>query len=61
MSSCSRSRRQIPAINKECQFSYVPEAGQEAQEMAQEMEGTITFYEIEEGDETPFPPLPVTK
>uniref|UniRef100_A0A673ZCQ7 ubiquitinyl hydrolase 1 n=1 Tax=Salmo trutta TaxID=8032 RepID=A0A673ZCQ7_SALTR len=48
-----RSRRQIPAINKECQFSYVPEAGQEAQEM----EGTITFYEIEGGDETAFPPL----
>ncbi|KAM9437181.1 UDP-N-acetylglucosamine transferase subunit ALG13-like isoform 2-T2 [Salvelinus alpinus] len=52
-SSCSRSRRQIPAINKECQFSYVPEAGQEAQDM----EGTITFYEIEGGDETAFPPL----
>lgn len=45
------------AVNKECQFSYVPEAGEEAQDM----EGTITFYEIEEGDETPFPPLPVTK
>uniref|UniRef100_A0A4W5K5Y7 UDP-N-acetylglucosamine transferase subunit ALG13 n=1 Tax=Hucho hucho TaxID=62062 RepID=A0A4W5K5Y7_9TELE len=48
-----RSRRQMPAINKECQFSYVPEAGQEAQDM----EGTITFYEIEGGDETAFPPL----
>ncbi|XP_021474550.1 putative bifunctional UDP-N-acetylglucosamine transferase and deubiquitinase ALG13 isoform X4 [Oncorhynchus mykiss] len=52
--SCSRSRRQMHAVNKECQFSYVPEADEEAQDM----EGTITFYEIEEGDETPFPPLP---
>uniref|UniRef100_A0A4W5NK03 UDP-N-acetylglucosamine transferase subunit ALG13 n=1 Tax=Hucho hucho TaxID=62062 RepID=A0A4W5NK03_9TELE len=49
-----RSRRQMHAVNKECQFSYVPEAGEEAQDM----EGTITFYEIEEGDETTFPPLP---
>uniref|UniRef100_A0A8C7V0K7 ubiquitinyl hydrolase 1 n=1 Tax=Oncorhynchus mykiss TaxID=8022 RepID=A0A8C7V0K7_ONCMY len=49
-----RSRRQMHAVNKECQFSYVPEADEEAQDM----EGTITFYEIEEGDETPFPPLP---
>ncbi|XP_038862104.1 putative bifunctional UDP-N-acetylglucosamine transferase and deubiquitinase ALG13 [Salvelinus namaycush] len=48
-----RSRRQMHAVNKECQFSYVPEAGEEEQDM----EGTITFYEIE-GDETPFPPLP---
>uniref|UniRef100_A0A8C7JGH5 UDP-N-acetylglucosamine transferase subunit ALG13 n=1 Tax=Oncorhynchus kisutch TaxID=8019 RepID=A0A8C7JGH5_ONCKI len=48
-----RSRRQIPAISKECQFSYVSEAGQEAQDM----DGTITFYEIEGGDETAFPPL----
>ncbi|XP_029557410.1 putative bifunctional UDP-N-acetylglucosamine transferase and deubiquitinase ALG13 isoform X4 [Salmo trutta] len=47
-------RRQMHAVNKECQFSYVPEAGEEAQDM----EGTITFYEIEEGDEAPFPPLP---
>ncbi|XP_041750349.2 putative bifunctional UDP-N-acetylglucosamine transferase and deubiquitinase ALG13 isoform X7 [Coregonus clupeaformis] len=47
-------RRQMHAINKECQFSYVPEAGEEARDM----EGTITFYEIEEGDETTFPPLP---
>ncbi|KAK6305672.1 hypothetical protein J4Q44_G00244520 [Coregonus suidteri] len=51
--SCSRSRRQMHAINKDCQFSYVAEAGQEAQDM----EGTITFYEIEGGDETAFPPL----
>ncbi|KAJ8405808.1 hypothetical protein AAFF_G00312450 [Aldrovandia affinis] len=52
--SCSRSRRQMHSVNKECQFSFVPEAGEEAQDL----EGNITFYEIEEGDETAFPPLP---
>ncbi|XP_010893011.2 putative bifunctional UDP-N-acetylglucosamine transferase and deubiquitinase ALG13 isoform X1 [Esox lucius] len=51
--SCSRSRRPMHPIN-ECQFSYVPEAGEEAQDM----EGTIPFYEIEESDETAFPSLP---
>ncbi|XP_066570724.1 putative bifunctional UDP-N-acetylglucosamine transferase and deubiquitinase ALG13 [Amia ocellicauda] len=49
-----RSRRQMHCVNKECQFSFVPENGEEPQGM----EGTITFYEIEEGDETAFPPLP---
>ncbi|KAG5844088.1 hypothetical protein ANANG_G00157770 [Anguilla anguilla] len=52
--SCSRSRRQMHSVNKECQFSFVPEAGEESQDL----EGNITFYEIEEGDETAFPPLP---
>ncbi|KAG2464022.1 OTUD4 protein, partial [Polypterus senegalus] len=53
-SSYSRSRRQMHCVNKECQFTFVPENGEESQGM----EGTITFYEIEEGDETAFPPLP---
>ncbi|XP_061103515.1 putative bifunctional UDP-N-acetylglucosamine transferase and deubiquitinase ALG13 isoform X1 [Conger conger] len=52
--SCSRSRRQMHSVNKECQFSFVPEAGEDAQDL----EGNITFYEIEEGDEAAFPPLP---
>ncbi|XP_039622481.1 putative bifunctional UDP-N-acetylglucosamine transferase and deubiquitinase ALG13 isoform X1 [Polypterus senegalus] len=52
--SYSRSRRQMHCVNKECQFTFVPENGEESQGM----EGTITFYEIEEGDETAFPPLP---
>ncbi|XP_048851134.1 putative bifunctional UDP-N-acetylglucosamine transferase and deubiquitinase ALG13 isoform X2 [Brienomyrus brachyistius] len=50
--SCGRSRRQ--AASKECQFSFVPESGEEPADV----EGTITFYEIEEGDEAAFPPLP---
>ncbi|KAM6969977.1 putative bifunctional UDP-N-acetylglucosamine transferase and deubiquitinase ALG13 [Aplochiton taeniatus] len=48
-----RSRRQMHALNKECQFSY-PEGDEETQDM----EGTITYYEIEEGDDNAFPPLP---
>uniref|UniRef100_A0A8C9V877 ubiquitinyl hydrolase 1 n=1 Tax=Scleropages formosus TaxID=113540 RepID=A0A8C9V877_SCLFO len=49
-----RSRRQMHSVNKECQFSFVPEASEDPPDM----EGTITFYEIQEGDEPTFPPLP---
>ncbi|KAL4648217.1 putative bifunctional UDP-N-acetylglucosamine transferase and deubiquitinase ALG13 [Arapaima gigas] len=52
--ACGRSRRQMHSVNKECQFSFVPEASEDPPDM----EGTITFYEIQEGDEASFPPLP---
>ncbi|MGH0143542.1 UNVERIFIED_CONTAM: hypothetical protein FKN15_035218 [Acipenser sinensis] len=52
--SYSRSRQQMPCVNKECQFTFVPDNGEESQGL----DGTITFYELEEGDETAFPPLP---
>uniref|UniRef100_A0ABM5EWB5 UDP-N-acetylglucosamine transferase subunit ALG13 n=1 Tax=Pogona vitticeps TaxID=103695 RepID=A0ABM5EWB5_9SAUR len=52
--SYSRSRRQMQCINKECQYGFSPEAGEDPQGL----EETITFYEIEEGDDTSFPPLP---
>ncbi|XP_015206790.2 putative bifunctional UDP-N-acetylglucosamine transferase and deubiquitinase ALG13 isoform X1 [Lepisosteus oculatus] len=52
--SCSRGRQQVHCVNKECQFNFVPENGEETQGM----EGTVAFYEIEEGDEAAFPPLP---
>ncbi|XP_065585875.1 putative bifunctional UDP-N-acetylglucosamine transferase and deubiquitinase ALG13 [Cyrtonyx montezumae] len=51
--SYSRSRRQIQCVNKECQYGFVPENGEEPRGS----EETITFYEIEEGDETSFPAL----
>ncbi|XP_072191921.1 UDP-N-acetylglucosamine transferase subunit ALG13 [Excalfactoria chinensis] len=51
--SYSRSRRQMQCVNKECQYGFVPENGEEPQGS----EETITFYEIEEGDETSFPAL----
>ncbi|KAJ6657417.1 hypothetical protein lerEdw1_002476 [Lerista edwardsae] len=52
--SYSRSRRQMQCVNKECQYGFVPENGEEPQGL----EETITFYEIEEGDDTTFPALP---
>ncbi|KAI4884404.1 hypothetical protein NFI96_011243 [Prochilodus magdalenae] len=48
-----RSRRQMHSVNKECQFSFVPEPGDDAQDM----EGTMTFYEMEEADENSFSPI----
>uniref|UniRef100_A0A8B9VLS7 N-acetylglucosaminyldiphosphodolichol N-acetylglucosaminyltransferase n=1 Tax=Anas zonorhyncha TaxID=75864 RepID=A0A8B9VLS7_9AVES len=54
--SYSRSRRQMQCVNKECQYGFVPENGEEPQGS----EETITFYEIEEGDESAFPALPVS-
>ena len=41
-------------MNKECQFSFAPENGQ----MPRGLEETITFYQVEEGDETAYPALP---
>ncbi|KAG9478463.1 hypothetical protein GDO78_013476 [Eleutherodactylus coqui] len=49
----TRSRRQMPCVNKECQFGFVSDRDEEQRGL----EETITYYEIEEGDETPFPPL----
>ncbi|XP_066501529.1 putative bifunctional UDP-N-acetylglucosamine transferase and deubiquitinase ALG13 isoform X7 [Hoplias malabaricus] len=48
-----RSRRQLHSVNKDCQFSFVPDPGEEAQDM----EGTMTFYEMEEADESSFSPI----
>ncbi|XP_060746900.1 putative bifunctional UDP-N-acetylglucosamine transferase and deubiquitinase ALG13 isoform X2 [Tachysurus vachellii] len=48
-----RSRRQMQSVNKECQFSFVPESGEEAQDL----EESITFYEMEEADENSFTPI----
>ncbi|XP_075018807.1 UDP-N-acetylglucosamine transferase subunit ALG13-like [Calonectris borealis] len=55
-SSYSRSRRQMQCVNKECQYGFVPENGEEPQGP----EETITFYEIEGEDDTAFPTLPVS-
>ncbi|XP_075018805.1 UDP-N-acetylglucosamine transferase subunit ALG13 [Calonectris borealis] len=54
--SYSRSRRQMQCVNKECQYGFVPENGEEPQGP----EETITFYEIEGEDDTAFPTLPVS-
>ncbi|XP_069842056.1 UDP-N-acetylglucosamine transferase subunit ALG13-like [Dendropsophus ebraccatus] len=51
--SYTRSRRQMPCVNKECQFGFVSDRDEEQRSL----EEAITYYEIEEGDESPFPPL----
>ncbi|KAM9274266.1 UDP-N-acetylglucosamine transferase subunit ALG13-like [Morus bassanus] len=52
--SYSRSRRQMQCVNKECQYGFVPESGEEPQGP----EESITFYEIEGEDDTAFSTLP---
>jgi beta-1,4-N-acetylglucosaminyltransferase len=43
-------------MNNECQYGFAPENGQ----MPSGLEETITFYEVEEGDETAYPTLSVS-
>lgn len=45
----------MQSVNKECQFSFVPEPGEEVQDLEQ----SITFYEMEDADETTFSPIAV--
>lgn len=45
----------MQSVNKECQFSFVPESGEDAEDL----EGSITFYEMEEADENAFSPVGV--
>ncbi|XP_073919443.1 LOW QUALITY PROTEIN: UDP-N-acetylglucosamine transferase subunit ALG13 [Castor canadensis] len=51
--SFRRSQRQMHCMNNECQYGFAPENGQ----MPSGLEETITFYEVEEGDETAYPTL----
>ncbi|XP_025227782.1 putative bifunctional UDP-N-acetylglucosamine transferase and deubiquitinase ALG13 isoform X2 [Theropithecus gelada] len=52
--SFRRSHRQMSCMNKESQYGFAPGNGQ----MPRGLEETITFYEVEEGDETAYPALP---
>ncbi|CAH6780256.1 LOC108349244 [Phodopus roborovskii] len=47
--SFRRSHRQMHCMNKECQYGFPPENG---------MEETVTFYALEEGNETAYSTLP---
>ncbi|XP_048400804.1 putative bifunctional UDP-N-acetylglucosamine transferase and deubiquitinase ALG13 [Stegostoma tigrinum] len=46
-----RSRKPIQYVNKDCQFGYVTENEEEPRAT----EESVSFYEIEEGNEAPFP------
>lgn len=54
LSSFRRGHGQMHCMNKECQYSFAPENGH----MPRGLEETVTFYEIEEGNETAYPALP---
>lgn len=51
----SRSRRQLAALDKECQYGFSAEAVEEAPDL----EPTLTYYQLDDGADAVFPPLPV--
>ncbi|XP_039428192.1 putative bifunctional UDP-N-acetylglucosamine transferase and deubiquitinase ALG13 [Corvus cornix cornix] len=53
-SSCSRSRRQLQCVNKECQYGFVAGAAEEPRGP----EETATFCEIEGDDDSAFATVP---
>uniref|UniRef100_A0A4W3J9P4 ubiquitinyl hydrolase 1 n=3 Tax=Callorhinchus milii TaxID=7868 RepID=A0A4W3J9P4_CALMI len=48
-----RNRRPVQYVNKDCQYSYIPENPQEQRAI----EETMGFYQIEEGNEPGYHPL----
>ncbi|KAI3352693.1 hypothetical protein L3Q82_020181 [Scortum barcoo] len=52
-----RSRRQLAALNKECQFGFSADAVEEPTDL----DPTITYYQLDDGGDAVFPPLPVRK
>uniref|UniRef100_UPI003AABAF7E putative bifunctional UDP-N-acetylglucosamine transferase and deubiquitinase ALG13 n=1 Tax=Centroberyx gerrardi TaxID=166262 RepID=UPI003AABAF7E len=51
-----RSRRQLAvALNKDCQFGFSGDGGEEE---PADLEGTITYYQLDDANEAVFPPLP---
>lgn len=55
--SFSRSRRQLAALNKDCQFGFSAEAVEEPTDL----DPTIAYYQLDDGSDAVFPPLPVRK
>ncbi|XP_070684443.1 putative bifunctional UDP-N-acetylglucosamine transferase and deubiquitinase ALG13 [Pempheris klunzingeri] len=49
-----RSRRQLAALNKECQFSFSAEAGEEPTDL----DATMAYYQLDDAADAVFPPLP---
>ncbi|XP_076028221.1 putative bifunctional UDP-N-acetylglucosamine transferase and deubiquitinase ALG13 [Genypterus blacodes] len=49
-----RTRRLAAALNKECQFGFAADTGEEPTEL----EGAITYYQLDNGNDTVYPPLP---
>lgn len=53
----SRSRRQLAALNKDCQFGFSTDAVDETTDL----DPTIAYYQLDDGGDGVFPPLPVRK
>ncbi|XP_056228646.1 putative bifunctional UDP-N-acetylglucosamine transferase and deubiquitinase ALG13 isoform X1 [Seriola aureovittata] len=52
-----RSRRQlVAALNKECQFGFLPETVEEPADL----DAAIAYYQLDDASDTVFPPLPVS-
>ncbi|XP_070838719.1 putative bifunctional UDP-N-acetylglucosamine transferase and deubiquitinase ALG13 [Chaetodon trifascialis] len=49
-----RSRRQLAALNKDCQFGFSAEAVEEPTDL----DPTITYYQLDDASDAVFPPLP---
>ncbi|XP_045903735.1 putative bifunctional UDP-N-acetylglucosamine transferase and deubiquitinase ALG13 isoform X2 [Micropterus dolomieu] len=47
-----RSRRQLAALNKECQFGFSAESEEQT-----DLDATITYYQLDDGSDGVFPPL----
>uniref|UniRef100_A0A671TCM1 ubiquitinyl hydrolase 1 n=1 Tax=Sparus aurata TaxID=8175 RepID=A0A671TCM1_SPAAU len=50
----SRSRRQLAALNKDCQFGFSTDAVDETTDL----DPTIAYYQLDDGGDGVFPPLP---
>lgn len=53
----SRSLRQLEALNKECQFGFSAEAVEEPPDL----DPAMAYYQLDDGADAVFPPLPVRK
>ena len=54
---CRRSRRQLAALNKECQFGFSAEATEEPADL----DPTMAYYQLDDGGDAVFTPLSVRK
>lgn len=52
----SRSRRQLAALNKECQFGFSAES-----EEPNDLDATMAYYQLDDAGDAVFPSLPVRK
>ncbi|MEQ2199206.1 hypothetical protein XENOCAPTIV_027480, partial [Xenoophorus captivus] len=52
---CSRSRRHLVAVNKDCQFGFPAETVEEPADL----DPPIAYYQLDDASEVVFPAMPV--